>query len=126
MLHPNQFAVNEAWILFQLNSTPVQTEVDGSFNCVALMDAASCFILGSEMVPAESAEPSKVEARRLLKRSKSHKKQLPKNLFIAREMAADEFAREAERHEIEVVRVPQAELLVFVGEAQQGFQERFG
>ncbi len=126
MLHPDQFNVNQAWIVFQLNAAPIQTEVDGSFNCVALMDAASCFVLGSEMVSAKSTEPSKLEVRRLIKKAQSHKKQLPKTLFIALESPGDEWVREAERQRIDVVRVPQAELLVFVGEAQEGFRERFG
>ena len=58
MLHPHQFEVNEAWIAFRLNGTPVRTERDGDFNCIALMDAASCFILGLEFIPATSAEPT--------------------------------------------------------------------
>lgn len=126
MLHPNQFSVNEAWIAFQLNTAAIRTEDGGSFHCLALMDAASCFLLGSQMVSADSLEPSTLEVRRLLKTAQSHKKQLPKTLFIAHESPGDAFAREAKRQRIAVVRVPQAELLVFVGEAQEGFRERFG
>ncbi len=44
MLRPNQFEVNEAWIVFRLNNAPIRIEHEGSFNCIALMDAASCFI----------------------------------------------------------------------------------
>jgi len=47
VLHPNQFQVNEAWIAFKLNGDPIHTEHDGDFNFFALMDAASCFLLGS-------------------------------------------------------------------------------
>lgn len=126
MLHPNQFNVNDAWILFQLNAAPIQTDVDGSFNCMALMDAASRHILGSEMVSTNSPELSKLAARRLLKKSAGHKKELPKALYIACESAGDELAREAECQHIEVVRVPQSELLIFVREAQESFQARFG
>ena len=39
-LHPNQFQVNEAWIVFQLNETPIHTAKDGSFNCICLMSEA--------------------------------------------------------------------------------------
>jgi hypothetical protein len=66
MLHPNQFQVNEAWIAFQLNDAPIETALDGAFNCLALMDAASCFILGTEFIPATAAQPSKMQTRRLL------------------------------------------------------------
>ena len=126
MLHPNQFAVNEAWIAFQLNDAPLQTEQDGSFNCLALMDAASCFILGSEFITASEEAASQLEVRRLLKKGKSHKNQLPKTLFLAREQSGQSIEREAARQKIAVVRVPESELLVFIGEARAGFRERFG
>ena len=126
MLHPNQFAVNEAWIAFQLNDALIHTERDGSFNCIALMDAASCFILGSEFIAASEEEASQLEIRRLIKKGKSHKNQLPKTLFLAREQASGSIEREATRQKIAVVRVPETELLVFIGEAREGFRERFG
>ena len=126
MLHPQQFEVNEAWIAFRINGTPVRTERDGDFNCIALMDAASCFILGSEFIPVSAKEPTVAQFRRLLKNSQSHKQQLPKTLFIAREDAAAVMTREATRLDIAVVQVPEIELLTFIGEARQGFAERFG
>ena len=126
MLHPNQFTVNEAWITFQLNDAPLQTEQDSSLNCFALMDAASCFILGSEFIAASEEEASQLEIRRLLKKGKSHKNQLPKTLFLAREQLGASIEREAVRQKITVVRVPESELLVFIAEAREAFRERFG
>lgn len=125
MLHPKQFEVNEAWIAFRLNGSPVRTERDGDFNCLALMDAASCFILGSEFIPITAAEPTRAQFRRLLKNAQRHKEQLPKTLFIAHEDAADRMTREATLQNIDVVRVAESELLIFIGEARQGFAERF-
>jgi len=125
MLHPNQFDVNEAWIAFRLNGTPVRTERDGDFNCLALMDAASCFILGSEFIPVTAAEPTRTQFRRLLKNAQRHKEQLPKVLFIAHEDAADLMTREATLQNIDVVRVAERALLICIGEARQGFAERF-
>ena len=77
MFAPDQFHVNEAWIAFKLNDAPVSTAEDGDFNVLALMDAASCLILGAEFVPADSMEPSQLESKRLLKSGKSHKDALP-------------------------------------------------
>ena len=125
MLHPQQFEVNEAWIAFRLNNTPVRTERDGDFNCIALMDAGSCFILGSELIPVTAAEPTRIQFRRLLKIAQRHKEQLPKTLFIARDDIADLMTREATHQNIDVVRVPEGELLIFIGEARQEFAERF-
>ena len=125
MLHPKQFEVNEAWIAFRLNNAPIRTERDGDFNCIALMDAASCFILGSAFIPVTAAEPTRAQFRRLLKDAKRHKQQLPKTLFVPREDVADQATLEATQHSIDVVRVPESELLIFIGEAREGFAERF-
>lgn len=122
MLHPRNFKVNEAWIVFRLNEAPISTERDGDFNVLALMDAASCFILGTEFVPAASAEPSEMEVRRLLKSGQSHKQQLPKTLYIPEHLAADVLRTEAERNGITVIRVPEEQLLVFIGEAREGLK----
>lgn len=125
MLHPKQFEVNEAWIAFRVNDAPIRTERDGDFNCVALMDAASCFILGMELISAAAAEPTQTQFRRLLKNAKSHKKQQPKTLFVAREDVADLITQVATQQKIDVVRIPENELLIFTGEARQAFSERF-
>ena len=125
MLHPNQFHVNEAWIAFKLNDAPISIGADGDFNFVALMDAASCFMLSSAIVPASSAEPSKIEAKRLLKEGQAHKQRLPKTLFIPSDQPANLLTVEAERLGITVVRVPEDQLLLFVGDAREGFRERF-
>ncbi len=126
MLHPNQFHVNEAWIAFKLNDVPICTELDGDFNFIALMDAASCFILSSAPVPTNAAEPSKMEAKRLLKEGQAHKQQLPKTLFIPSNQPAALLSAEAKRQGITVVRVPEDQLVQFIGEARAGFRERFG
>ena len=47
MLNPSQFEIDEAWIAFQLNDAPIHSEEDGEFDCIALTDAASCFIFES-------------------------------------------------------------------------------
>ena len=124
MLHPNQFQVNEAWIAFQLNDAPIRTERDGSFNSIALMDAASCFILGMVMVPMLETEPSKLEVKRLLKMGWEHKKQYPGKLFVPTGQFPAILPAEAKRKHIPVVPVLESQLLAFIGEAQQGFRER--
>ena len=125
-LHPNQFQVNEAWIAFKLNDAPIHTEKDGDFNFIALMDAASCFILSSASTRAIAAEPSILESRRLLNEGQARKQQLPKTLFIPDDQPAISLSAEAERQGITVVRVPENQLLLFIGEAREGFRERFG
>ena len=126
MLHPTQFQVNEAWIAFQLNEVPLPTESEGDFNCLALMDAASCFILTNLFLPVSDAGPSKLESRRMLKKGSEHKHELPKTLFLPTGLPSDHLVVEAERQKITVVRVEESHLLLFIGEAREGFKEHFG
>jgi len=126
MLHPNQFKVNEAWLVFKLNELPICTERDGDFNCIALMDAASCLILGSTLAPAGEAEPSEMAVRRLIDEAKARKQQLPGTLFVPSGQFDSVLPAEAERQGISVVRVPEERLLAFIGEARESFKERFG
>jgi hypothetical protein len=122
MLHPAQFEVNEAWIAFRLNREPISTEQDGDFNCIVLMDAASCFILCSELIPARAEGPTQLEARRLMKLAEQHKDQLPKSLYISSKEGADELAREFESKNIEVISISENQLLTYTREARDGFE----
>jgi hypothetical protein len=123
VLHPNQFQVNEAWLAFKLNDAPISTETDGDFNLVALMDAASCFILSSALVPVEAGEPSEAQAKRLLDEGQSHKQELPRTLIISSGQPADVLAIEAERRGIGVARLADDQLMEIIGEAREGFRE---
>lgn len=126
MLHPTQFEINEAWVAFMLNETPICTELQGDFDCIALMDAASGFILGNAFVPSGAAEPSTIEVRKLLAEAKAHRQELPRTLFIPSGQLDHILPAEAARQGIAVVRVPEDQLLVFIGEARASFKEHFG
>jgi hypothetical protein len=125
VLHPNQFQVNEAWIVFRLNDAPIHTRDKGDFNCVVLMDAYSCFILTSMMVSIEVGHPSNVEARQLLADGYAHKQEMPRTLFISNTLLANNLALEARNHDIDIVRVPEQQLMVFIADAKEGFREQF-
>lgn len=126
MLHPNQFKVNQTWLVFQLNEAPLHTESEGDFNCIAFMDAASCFILGHTFARAGEAEPTTLAIRNLIEEAKAHKDQLPKTLMIPDGQFTSLLPAEAERQGIAVVRVPEDQLLLFIGDARESFEEAFG
>lgn len=123
MLEPGQFTINEAWVAFQLNGAPIRTEQDGAFNCIALMDAASCFILDTAFVPEDAAEPSELEVRRLFKSGWARYRQYPARLLVPEGQFQTSLTEAAARHGIAVVAVPDAGLWAFTGEARQGFRE---
>jgi hypothetical protein len=123
VLEPNQFNVNDAWLIFQLNDSPINTEIDGSFNAVCLMDAASCFVLATTMVSAHHNEPSELEAARLFRTAWDHKRQFPAELFVPAGQFETVIPAQAERHGVSVVTVPEGELSAFTDEAREGFKE---
>jgi hypothetical protein len=123
VLEPNQFNVNDAWLIFQLNDGPIDTERDGSFNAVCLMDAASCFILATTMVSAQHCEPSELEAARLFKTAWGHKRQFPAKLFVPAGQFETVVPAQAERCGVSVVTVPEGQLSAFTDEAREGFKE---
>ncbi|HTV96333.1 MAG TPA: hypothetical protein VME42_10015 [Steroidobacteraceae bacterium] len=122
-LHPNQFQVNEAWIAFQLNETPISTAKDGSFNCICLMDAASCYILGTELISTSEAEPSQRQARDMLTEAWAKKGEFPQTLFVPTGRFQGTLKAEAERLGIAVVFAPEEQLFIFIGDAREGYRE---
>ena len=126
MIHPNQFKVNEAWIAFKLNDAPIITDRDGDFNVIALMDAASCFILSILPVPAMAKQLTELKSKELLEKGWAHKQELPKTLIIPIHQVANLLQIEAERQGITVVRIHEDQLMLFIGEARTGFKEELG
>ena len=57
MLHPNSLRSTKLGLRSVSESAPIRTETDGEFNCFVLTDAASCFILSSELIPVTDANP---------------------------------------------------------------------
>ncbi len=123
MLYPKQFQVNEAWIAFQLNHAPIVTVRDGLFNSICLMDAASCFILGSVMVPADHSEPSALEAKHLFKKSWAHKKEYPGRLFVPNGRFTTDLTVEAKRNNIAVIPVPLSHLQPIIGDVRREYKK---
>ena len=126
MLHPSQYRVNDTWIAFQLNEAPLITDRDGDFNIIALMDAASCFILGMGYVKSNSLELSHFEAKKLLRTGYNQKRQYPKELIIPSHMIADVLRAEAENNGISVTSVPEEQLKIHIREARESFHEHLG
>lgn len=93
------------WIAFVLNELPIQTPQNGSFNCICLMDAASCFILASEMITTNQAEPSEIEARRLFKVAQVHNTIKPVKLLVPAGQFSNYLAAEAKRRGMELIQV---------------------
>lgn len=126
MRHPRDYSVNEAWIVFRLNGAPIETEQGGDFNVTCLMDAASCYILGSELVTSDVACVPMAAAERLIETGRAQANVLPTTLLLSSECDLSEFAEFAMSVGIYAERVPDDELSAFVSEAREGFRKHLG
>ena len=122
VVHPQDFRVDETWLVFQLNDVPIRTVQHGDFDCLVLMDAASCYIVAQAMIEATADEPSLLECKQLLKEGRAQSGRLPQTLIIPDELRADIVVREAARLRIQVVRMPEARLTILTREARDGFR----
>lgn len=89
-LHPSQFRVNEAWILFRLTFEPIITERDGPVVGFGLMDAASCFLLnGTFFLGTDQRALSEKNVQELLRKGWAHKKEYPSKLLVPEDILTD-------------------------------------
>lgn len=125
MFHPTMFQVNEAWIVFRLNDAVIHTERDGDVNCLALMDAGSCFILCTSFVPAGRDEPTPQDVQAMFREAQAHKNKLPRTLIVPGDQFNTIFPQAAEGLGIKLLRVPEGQLYHHISEARSIFREHF-
>ncbi len=123
MLDPAQYEVNQTWIAFQVNDAPVITDRDGDFNMLALMDAASGFILAFGFVPTGAEDMSQPEVERLLKTAFDQKSEFAEELLVPDEQVADALIAAAQARGIRVARVPARSLQALLDEVRESFKE---
>jgi len=87
------------------------------------MDAASCYILGSELIPSENVEPSPQHARQLLTAAWAKKGEFPQTLFMPTGRFPSTLKTEAERLGISVLSTSEDQLQVFIAEARDAYRE---
>ncbi len=126
MFNPENYAVNEAWIAFQLNTAPIKTVEDGDFNFVALMDATSRFMLSTTMLPVATTDLLLMQAKKMLNDARAHKEEQPLTLILSDDCLYQNLVKEAERRKIAILRVPRVQLDQFLAEEREIFDEEFG
>lgn len=120
-IDPKKFSPNQAWLLFQLNDAPVQTDADGDFNVLAIMDVATGLILGMEFFGVSGEEPSEFGSRKLLASAKSEAGEKPQQFFVDSEKKMPQLVRVADAMGIAVVPEPVSHLNALTEEARVGF-----
>lgn len=127
MLEPNQFDVNDAWVVYRLNSAPMSTEAEGDFHVLCIMDVASCYIFDNELLPVQSAELPESVAARMIEAGRSQVQLLPGRFLLAAELESElaAFADLAEQLGVEAQWATEEELSSLISETRQVFREDF-
>lgn len=124
-IDPHRYSENEAWILFQLNDTPIRTRTDGDFNALAIMDVSSGLIQGMELFPSSMGEISEFETKRLLSQAEAKVSVKPKYLLIDDIHDHSRVKRAAAALGIETFSEDGKSLDAITEEARAGFSARF-
>lgn len=121
MINPEKLKINEAWILFELNEDPIIIEPDTECSIIAMIEAVSGFIFGTEMTNAP--ELSQMASKKMLRDAYNQKTEYAKTLYIPSHLSANHMSKEAEELGISVIRVSEKDLSLCIEDARQGFRE---
>jgi len=124
MLTPDQFRINEAWIVSRANELPLFVK-EVPYDCYFLMDAGSCYVLGYVLASKHGA-PDEREVAALLEKAWRGKKQWAQKLIVTGDEATDNvFRDQAEARGLQVEVVPEEEMPAIVGPIRRSFEEMF-
>jgi len=125
MVSPDDFRVNEAWVVVRVNDEFMFVK-DEPHDVYALMEAASTYVFGNIMVRVVDRAPKKKDVKALFKNAWAAKKQWAKRLIITENAPVENaFKMEAEKNGLSVEIVPLSELEPIVGEFKESFRAQF-
>lgn len=125
MLTPDQFRVNEVWIVLRVNEEFLFVK-DEPYDIYVLMDAASAYVLGHILSRVIDGAPLKRDVEALFTKAWEAKNQWAKQLIVTEEsIAQDVFRTQAEKNGFSVKVVPIAELEPIIGSLKESFASGF-
>ncbi len=92
MLTPDQFRVNEAWIVVRVNEDFLFVK-DDPYDMYVLMDAASCYVLGHVLSRVTDEAPDEKQVEALFKEAWEAKEQWAEKLILIKNSIAENEGR---------------------------------
>ena len=125
MLTPDQFRVNEAWVVVRVNEAFLFVK-DEPYDIYLLMDAASAYVLGHVLSRVIDEAPYEKDVEALFKKAWEAKNQWPETLILTENsIAEDVFRMHAEKNGLSVKPVPLSDLEPIVGPLKESFASDF-
>ena len=125
MLTPDQFRVNEAWIVVRVNEAFLFVK-DEPYDIYVLIDAAICYVLGHLLSRVTDEAPHEKDVEALFKKAWEAKNQWAEKLILTENsIAEDVFRKQAEQNSLSVSIVPLSDLEPIVGPLKESFASDF-
>lgn len=125
MFAPDQFEVNEVWIVIRINEDFLFVKED-PYDMFVLMDAASAYVLGFVFSKVVAEAPTVKDVEELFNKAWGAKRQWAKKLIVTDEsVASNVFIQEAEKNGIPFVIVPISDLSSIVEPLKESFEKDF-
>lgn len=125
MLTPEQFRVNEVWVVAKVNDSFLFVK-DEPYDAYMLVDAASGHILGHVLSRVADGTPCEKDVEALLRKAWEAKNQWAEQLIIAgNSTAEDVFRTQAEKNGISVKIVPLSKLRRIIGPLKKALASSF-
>lgn len=125
MLTPDQFRVNEAWIVVRVNEAFLFVK-DEPYDIYVLIDADSCYVLGHVLSRVTNEAPHEKDVKALFKKAWEAKNQWAEKLILTENsIAEDVFRKQAEQNSLSVSIVPLSDLEPIVGPLKESFASDF-
>nr|VFK22937.1 MAG: hypothetical protein BECKLPF1236B_GA0070989_13342 [Candidatus Kentron sp. LPFa] len=124
-LNPNDFKVNEVWIVIKVNDNPIALN-EGMFDLYALMDAASTYVIGQSPAPTSLDSPPLENVNAIFMKGWDSKQKWPKKIIISYKYDLNNsFYLAAIDKRIDVKYVPTSRLKIFIEPLKNHFKNIF-
>jgi len=125
LITPNQFKVNEAWIIVRINDDFLFVQ-DEPYDIYVLVDASSAYMFGHVLSKVVDKAPPEKDVENLFDQAWSTKSQWAKKLIISNDSIANGvFKKQAEKNGLLIDIVEVSELTPIVGPLKEVFVKDF-
>lgn len=124
MLSPNNYRVNEAWIVAKINNIPFQVQND-EYDVYVLLDAGSTYVFGQALSKVDGSATIE-EVAALFDTAWQGKQQWPEKIMVTDNSNTSAiFEAQAKKIGLPVIHMPIAEIELIVGELMSLFNAQF-
>ena len=121
MLSPNDFRVNEAWVVVKVNDAPIFVQND-AYDVYVLLDAGSTYVFGHALSRVADGSTSDKDVKSIFDTAWQGKRQWAEKVIVTdNSKAAAIFEKQAKANGLPVIFVPLAKLEPIVSDLMNTF-----